>query len=657
MPIYNDRLLLEHIQDIQSDFIASPNQRACFDELLSRLLQLTHSQFGFIGEVLHNEDGTLYFKTYANANNAPESLKFDDFKPLFEEVLATQHTVIGNQLTDKPPLNSFLGLPLNNGGKMVGIAGIANRPHGYEQSLAEWLQPLTNTYGAIIVGHNNELRRQQVEQALQHRESLLSGILNTVVDAIISIDEKGHIFSFNPAAERIFGYSKTEVIGQNIKILMPSPYTDQHDQYLHNFLTTGQAKVIGIGREVKGRRKDNSVFPIELAVSELLLDGKRMFNGIIRDITLRKAAEKNLQLNQKRLAEAQRLAHIGNWEWNIANDSAECSDELYRILGLVPKETSMNLQSFIQYIHPHDRELVEKTLTNAVNGTQPTYAIEHRIIRQDGEERSVAAYGELTTEDGIPISMFGTLQDITERKAMDKMKDEFVSTVSHELRTPLTSIRGSLSLLEGNAVGTIPQEAKAMVEIAYNNTERLLMLINDILHISKLESGVQIFQPQEIDLNSFLQQAIEANQHYASQHSVTLKLHHNPTVSINADSNRLMQVMYNLISNAVKFSEPGQQVEIKTSQQQDQVQVNITDTGSGIPEEFQQRIFEKFTQADGSDSRRVSGTGLGLSIAKAIIEHHQGELGFTSEFGKGTNFFFILPIVPTLKPSGTSINS
>jgi len=673
MPSYDDRLLLQHIQDLQSGFIVTPNKRTFFDELLSHLLKLSNSEFGFIGEVLHNENGSPYLKVYAISNiagndktcdlylnNTALDLEFSDPKSLIGEVLTTQHVIISNNPADDPhrtglppgwpPLNNFLGLPLHNGGKMVGMAGVANHPSGYQQSLVDWLQPLTSTYGAIIIGHNNELRRQQAEQALQQRESLLSGILNTIVDAIISIDETGHILRFNPAAESMFGYSENEVIGKNIKMLMPSPYTEEHDQYLKNFLTSGQAKIIGIGREVQGLRKNKNIFPIELAVSELMLDGKRIFNGVIRDITLRKAAEKSLQINQQRLAEAQRLAHIGNWEWNIAQDSAECSDELYRILGLAPEETNMSLHTFIQYVHPHDRELVEKTLADTINGSQPTYSIEHRIIRQDGEERCVAAYGEPTKENGVPISMFGTLQDITERKVMDRMKDEFVSTVSHELRTPLTAIRGSLDLLKGNAIGTLPEEATAMVKIAYNNTERLLMLINDILHISKLESGIQTFRLQEIDLNKFLQQAIEANQPYASQHSIKLKLHNSPTISINADSNRLMQVMYNLISNAVKFSKPGQQVDIKTIHINGQIRVDIIDKGAGIPPEFRSTIFEKFTQADSSDSRRVSGTGLGLSIAKAIIEYHQGKLDFTSELGKGTHFFFTLPIVRTLKP-------
>jgi PAS domain S-box-containing protein len=237
------------------------------------------------------------------------------------------------------------------------------------------------------------------------------------------------------------------------------------------------------------------------------------------------------------------------------------------------------------------------------------------------------------------------VRDITERRKIDRMQREFISTVSHELRTPLTSIRGALGLINGGVVGNLPPQAEQMLHIAYKNSERLALLINDILDIEKLETGTLQFIREPLELGPLLEQALEINRPYAAPFSVTFKLEPvAPGVWIDADGDRLMQVLSNLLSNAAKFSPPGETVAITTTFHDQRVRVSVTDSGPGIPESFRPRIFTKFAQANVSDQRHRGGTGLGLSISRAIIEQLDGAIGYESAEGAGTTFYFELPM-------------
>ncbi len=383
-----------------------------------------------------------------------------------------------------------------------------------------------------MTGVNYDItHRKQNAQRIQAAENRIRAIVETVVDGIISINAHGIIQTVNPATEQIFGYSREEMLGHNIKRLMPNPYHDAHDGYLHNYLTTGKPKVIGVGREVTGQRKDGSTFPMEIAVSEMEVNGERMFTGIVRDIT--------------------------------------------------------------------------------------------------------------------------------ERKNIERLKSEFISTVSHELRTPLTSIRGALNLVLGKSASQLPEQARRMLEMAERNSERLTMLINDILDLEKIEAGRLEFDFKSIDLNTVSARALEDNEGYARKHHVRLRLECHPQPALVwADEHRLLQVFANLLSNAVKYSPPNGEVSIVLSARGAGYRIAVRDAGAGIPEEFRSRIFQRFAQADSSDTRKKGGTGLGLSITKAIVERHGGRLGYYSQLGVGTEFQVDLPahdaVMPTLEATGYS---
>lgn len=266
------------------------------------------------------------------------------------------------------------------------------------------------------------------------------------------------------------------------------------------------------------------------------------------------------------------------------------------------------------------------------------------VVNKEGKERILSIDGQLLFgQDDEKLGAVIVYQDITQRKEIDQMKNEFISTVSHELRTPLTSIRGSLGLIMGGAMGTVPEKMRSLLDIACNNSERLVRLINDILDTEKIEAGKMIFHFALNDVSKIVQQAVTDNKSYADKYHISYKLDKIiPETLVLMDADRIRQVLDNLLSNAAKFSKPGDTVLVSMESSNGHIKIQISDTGAGIPQEFQSRIFSKFYQADSSDGREKGGTGLGLSICKSIIESHNGTIGFKSTPNVGTTFYFDL---------------
>lgn len=355
-------------------------------------------------------------------------------------------------------------------------------------------------------------QQQLVERALREQAQQTQAILENIVDGIVTIDREGVMVSVNPAAERIFGYRREQMLNHNIKMLLPIAQKESPAIFLSGH------------RELEGLRSDNTLFPMEIVISELMREGK------------------------------------------------------------------------------------------------PIYV--------------------------------GTIRDITERKREEQLKSEFVSVVSHELRTPLTSISGALDLVAGGILGELPPQALEMIKIAHKNSQRLTYLINDLLDMEKLVAGKMSFDMQSQRLMPLIEQALTANQEYGRGRRVLLCLTHSDAdAEVMVDAQRLMQVLSNLLSNAIKYSHEGGRVEIAVVSLAKSVQVRITDHGSGIPVKFRDRLFQKFAQADSSDTRQKGGTGLGLAITRELVERMGGQIGFESEEGKGACFFFDLPLWNKDEPS------
>ena len=266
---------------------------------------------------------------------------------------------------------------------------------------------------------------------------------------------------------------------------------------------------------------------------------------------------------------------------------------------------------------------------------------ELRAKRKDGARFPVdVVLGEMVQPDGVHT--VAVVRDATERKKVEREKAEFVSTVSHELRTPLTSIAGSLGLLSGGAAGELPDRALRLITIAQSNSQRLERLINDILDMEKLQSGNMTFELAPLELTELAAKAIESVGGYAN---VRFALNGpGAPVIVRADADRMTQVIVNLLSNAAKYSPPDQPVEVMITSVGGRARLTVRDHGPGVPEQFRDRIFAKFAQADSSDTREKGGTGLGLAITREIVERHGGRIWFDSKAGKGAAFHFELPV-------------
>lgn len=502
------------------------------------------------------------------------------------------------------------------------------------------------------------IKRQQA--FIQEHAARMEAILDNVIDGIVTIDDKGIIESANSAIEKIFGYSQAELLGKNISILMPEPYCSQHNDYIKAYLKTHNKKIIGIGRQVFGIKKNGQVFPMELAVSEMIFNNKHLFSGLVRDISEQVKVKEEIQdllsLKQAIFDSANIIIISTDLQGKIIafNQSAE-KNLGYKAQEIIYKQTPLLIHNPTE-IQVYAKKLAQEyqqTFTSDLEvlsfkaKQQILEENEWMYIRKDGSSFPVLlTITSLKNKMGEIIGYLYIAYDITERKRIDKMKSEFISTVSHELRTPLTSIRGSLSLIIAGTLGNLPEKVKPLLHIANKNAERLGSLINDILDIEKIEAGKMDFSYEVVVLQEIIQQCIEANQGFAEQFNITLLLEDktNTILKVYVDKSRLEQVLANLISNACKFSPINGKVIINLQQKENKAYIAVMDYGEGIADTFKSRIFQKFAQADASDTRQKGGTGLGLSISKAIIETMQGEIGFTSVQGQGSTFYFYLPL-------------
>ncbi len=337
------------------------------------------------------------------------------------------------------------------------------------------------------------------------------------------------------------------------------------------------------------------------------------------------------------------MLDVGTGKFVDANQNAErlYGHDRAKLLTLGPLDLSPALQP-----NGHrSSELVFEKIQEAVAGGLPSFEWVH--LHSDGHRIQCEIHlVRLPVADRTLLR--GSIMDISRRKEMDRLKDEFVSTVSHELRTPITSIQGSLGLIANGVLGALPPAAKPLVDIAYKNCQRLVLLINDILDSEKIAAGKMQFDFKKQPLRPLVEHAVESNRAYAAQFGVTYELAAGAEgAQAEVDADRLIQVLTNLLSNAAKFSPRGGVVTISIARREGmKLRISVADRGPGIPEEFRSRIFQKFSQADSSDTRLKGGTGLGLNISRAIAEKHNGTLFFETETGKGSTFCVELPEAP-----------
>ncbi len=514
--------------------------------------------------------------------------------------------------------------------------------------IIEWNCPAIREGDNFFYATGRDITQAVKDQEFKER---MATIVENTEDMVLTLNREGNITSWNKGAEHISGFSKEEVLGRHVSLLFPKNFHVKLEKLL---------KIVHQGDnvihyEIKGVRKNGEMRDIALTISTFKNDeGKIIGSSYIgRDITEIKEMENKLKQSEERLKSILENSPTAIYLQDIEGRYLMVNkkyEELFQIhseqikgknfFDVLPEEQA-------QIFYDHSKSILEKA--------EP---IQFEEIIPIGEEQHtfLSWHFPLLDNQARPYALCGILTDISERKKIEQMKNEFISTVSHELRTPLTSIRGSLGLIIGDMEENLSPNLKILFDIAINNCERLVRLINDILDIEKIESGKMIFHFKPILIKKWIEETLEANQGLQAQNNVHFQYDsEDDHLQVEGDRDRLIQVLTNLISNAAKYSPKGGTIKLRSFSLNDKVMITVQDQGPGIPESFRKKIFMKFSQVDSSDTRLKGGTGLGLSISKSIIEKHGGEIHYYSR-NNGTTFFFLLPkyhFIPSIKNQNT----
>lgn len=410
----------------------------------------------------------------------------------------------------------------------------------------------------------------------------LEAIIDTAIDGILTIDTRGNVERMNPAAASLFGYHTDEVTGKNIKMLMPEPYHSEHDGYLHKYNTTKVPHIIGTGREVQGQRKNGEVFPFRLAVSEVILNDRVIYTGVIHDLSDVKNAEKEiLSLNK-------------NLEQTVSQRTYE----------------------------------LEKTV-NKLLSTNKAYKSEIKE-RKKTEQKLNDSQEELT-------------RSLSKEKELNEMKSRFVSMASHEFRTPLTSILSSAAIIGRYDKEDQQDKREKHINRIKSSVANLTGILNDFLSLSKLEEGRVEINLSELNLDLLCREIIADTKQLLKSDQKIIHTIHGDDLHVIVDERILRNVIFNLMSNAIKYSDKDIFCDIFIKEER--FELVVKDQGIGIPMEDQKYLFTRFFRA--GNVTNIQGTGLGLNIVKRYVEILGGTIRFESEHELGTSFFITIPYSKT----------
>jgi PAS domain S-box-containing protein len=469
---------------------------------------------------------------------------------------------------------------------------------------------------------------QQSYKELQQSRARLAGILETALDAIITTDAHRRILLFNAAAEQMFRSTSDEAKGNLIDRYIPAGFDAS--------VTTGQTAL----GELNGVRPNGEEFPIEASVSALEEGGSTLFTVIIRDVTERKQAEEALRASERRLRRAEEIAHFGYWRYDVTTDHMTWSDETYRIHGVKPAEFEQTLDSYLQFVHPDDRDLLDQALKKR------ELDLQYRIIRPNGVLRYLTLTGEVQHDErGSIVALFGTFLDMTELRQTERDLQEkntelerFTYTVSHDLKSPLVTVKTFLGYLEQDMASLNGDRVQKDMFYIRNAAEKMEVLLNELLEMSRI--GRQVNPPAPVTFGELVEDALQAVAGSISEQGVQVKVSGDATMY--GDRRRLAEIWQNLVENAVKFmgEQASPRIEIGVERVGAETVFFVRDNGIGINPRYADKIFGLFEKLDA----KSKGTGLGLALVKRIVEFYQGKIWLESPGeGQGTCFRFTLP--------------
>ncbi|MDP2128447.1 MAG: PAS domain S-box protein [Pseudohongiella sp.] len=560
--VKESNILLSAVSQSLSEFIGSEGATSPFETMLANLLRITDSEYGFIGEVLHGENGEPYLRSHALTNiawdeptrkfydeNMRSGMEFRNLNTLFGHVMTSGHAVISNNPgldlrsgglpPGHPPLNAFMGLPIYSGSELIGMVGVANRPTGYDSQIVEYLELLLAACANLILAFRAERSRSVMQERLVSSERTIRTVVDSAADGILTLNQDGIILAVNPAIEEMFEYSASGIIGGSSTIL----FHRKSGFGLKRFLALSSVHRSKSASSVRGRRKEmlgikrsGKVFPVEATVSAMELGDQVHFVVIVRDVT----------------------------------DWTQVRSELQQARALA--------------------------------------------------------------------------------EAANKAKGEFLANMSHEVRTPINGVIGMLEL----ALGTeLTSEQRDYIGTAHESAQALLRIVNDILDFSRIDAGRLELDSAPLDLRRILTLMMREFSVQAHRKGLKLRFEIEDDVPIvlEGDAIRLRQVIVNLVSNSLKFTESGEvHINIRRiggDQFSALLSFAVCDTGIGIADKKQKEIFNAFYQGDSTITRKYGGSGLGLVISSNLVKLMGGEIRLKSRQGIGSEFSFDLtfPIV------------
>lgn len=506
-------------------------------------------------------------------------------------------------------------------------------------------------------------QKLRIQQQITFASGLFQGditvrtLLESIGEGIVIIDKFGTILLVNTRAEQMFGYPREEIVGKAHEILLPERFRTVHEQHTAHYFEEPRARPMGLGLDLSGRRRDGSEFPVEISLTFLETINGLLVLAFISDISHRKEAENKLRKSEYLLAEAQRLARIGSFEYDPIARQITGSEEMFRIFG----RTFSAYETFLELVHPEDRNKVNKAVQDALDRETP-YTLLYRIIRPDGINLIVHSLREAVTDDtGNVVRMIGTVQDVTEQKLLEEKLETlnsilskragelesanlrleaFSYTVAHDLRNPLNVINGYCQLLQQSCSDKLDEKCNGYIKNTHEGALQMTRLIEALLEFSRLDRVEPL--RETVDLSTLAREAAAELKQAEPGRRAVFRIAEG--ISVNGDASLLRVAMNNLLGNAWKFTSSREEavIEVGVEEINGESAFFVRDNGAGFDMAYAEKLFIPFQRLPGLDLDKYKGHGIGLATVERIIKRHGGRVWAEGELDKGATFYFTL---------------